>query len=164
MKRDRMIRVLRDQWCVARKELAENVVSGFDPMLALHIEHSTEHYPTFLRICVTINIFFNVMKDADYERWLLEAGGERALLETNYSVGVGCYIDTPILCASDPLVAGVLATFTKVVDLKKQSGIDRFDRGSNNLLRGWRIEPLHAEVRREIEDRVVQDLVPIAEP
>src|ERR1700687_1621313 len=142
MERDRMIRVLRDQWCVARKELAENVVSGFDPMLALHIEHSTEHHPTFLRICVTINIFFNVMKDADYARWLLEAGGERALLEANYFVGVGRYIETPILCAFYPLRAGLVATLTKVVDLKKQSGIDRFDRGSNYLVRGWGIDPV----------------------
>jgi hypothetical protein len=133
-------------------------------VFALHVEHSTEYRLTFFRVCVTINVFFNVMIDADYELGLLEAGGERALLETNYSVGVGRYIDTPILYASDPLVAGQVATLTKIVNLKKKSGIDRLDRGSNYLLRGWTIDALHAQVRREIEDRVEQDLVPIAEP
>jgi hypothetical protein len=113
-------------------------------VFALHVEHSTEYRPTFLRINITINVFFNVMIDADYERRLLEAARKGALLETNYSVGVGRHIDTPILCASDPLVAGHVATLTKIINLKKQSGIDRLDRGSNYLLRGWTIDALHA--------------------
>src|SRR5690348_10392430 len=99
-----MVRMLSDQRRVACKELAENVASGLDAVFALHVEHSTEYRLTFFRVCVTINVLFNVMKDADYEWWLLEAARKGAMLKANYSVGVGRYIETPIVCASDSLV------------------------------------------------------------
>ena len=68
-------------------------------MLAFHIEHSTECGVTLPRAYVGIHILFNVMNNADHERWLLERGWEDARSRrTILSAFLAC--ETPVLCAS----------------------------------------------------------------